>query len=123
MLRFAAEGRSLSITTEQLGVPTNANDLAKGILKVINANSKEFGTYHFCNTGSATWYDFAKAIFVHTGQENSVKLAKTDHYRTFAKRPAYSILDVSRFRETFQMEIPEWEESLKGLVEKTKKVN
>ena len=120
MLRFAEDGRDLTITTEQLGTPTNANDLAVAVLEIINSNSTAYGLYHFSNKGEATWFDFAHAIFTISGQIKNVKLAKTDHYRTFAARPAYSILNTSKFSETFGLAMMDWKESLQQLIKNHK---
>ncbi|MEL6812875.1 MAG: dTDP-4-dehydrorhamnose reductase [Bacteroidota bacterium] len=120
MLRFAAEGRDLNITTEQLGTPTNANDLAGAVLSIIQQNSTAYGLYHFSNKGSGTWYDFARAIFEYSGQLETVSLEKTEHYRTFAERPAYSILSKAKFSNTFNYPLVDWKESLKQLIENHK---
>ncbi|MBT8262777.1 MAG: dTDP-4-dehydrorhamnose reductase [Bacteroidia bacterium] len=116
VLRFASEGKPLTVTTEQTGVPTNANDLADAILKIVMGNAEAHGIFHFSNRGNATWYDFAEAILEFTGQLAGAKLAKTNHYRTFAKRPKYSILNTKRFSEAFGIVPLPWRESLKELV-------
>ncbi len=115
ILKFAKQEKELSITTEQIGTPTNANDLAKAILNTIAINSEKYGIYNFSNTGEATWYDFAKAILQHTKQFDPTKLAKTDHYRTFAKRPNYSVLSIQKFIISFNGLINDWESSLELL--------
>ena len=120
MLRFAEEGRELSITTEQLGTPTNANDLAQALLQIIAANNEKYGTYHFSNDGSGTWYDFAEAIFTYSNQLESVKLGKTEQYRTFAERPNYSVLNKDKFENTFEIPLVHWKDSLKQLIENHK---
>lgn len=117
MLRFAEEGRELTITTEQLGTPTNANDLAEVIVTLINSGHSKYGLYHFSNEGSATWYDFAHAIFTFSGQLENVKLGKTDYYRTFAERPAYSVLSKAKFKDNFPNPLIHWKQSLKQLIE------
>lgn len=117
MLRFAEENKELTITTEQLGTPTNANDLALALLEVIVQESKNHGLYHFSNEGSATWYDFAKAIFTSSGQLEQVKLGKTEHYRTFAKRPPYSILSKEKLKKTFGISLVDWKTSLDHLIQ------
>lgn len=119
ILRFAKTKKEVAITTEQMGTPTNANDLAKAILTIIKADSNAYGTYHFSNKGSATWYDFAEAILKFTEQKNALRLVKTDHYRTFAARPAYSVLDTTKFEQTFSFEIREWKKALKDLINST----
>jgi len=116
ILKFAKEGRELKITTEQTGTPTNANDLADALLNIVTNNSKEYGIYNFSNTGEANWYDFAKAILQHTKQFDPRKLAKTDHYRTFAKRPKNSVLDTLKYKNIFGKGLTNWKESLSTLI-------
>ena len=115
ILKHAAAGNPLTITTEQLGSPTNANDLAVSLLEIAQSDSKKYGVYHFSNEGEATWYDFAKAILEESGQLATANLAKTDHYRTFAERPTYSILDSSELYSEFNVRPVHWRESLKTL--------
>ncbi|KAA3623954.1 MAG: dTDP-4-dehydrorhamnose reductase [Flavobacterium sp.] len=115
ILRHANEGNPLTITTEQLGTPTNANNLAEAILLVATSESSAYGLYHYSNSGEASWYDFAKAILQESGQIETVNLAKTDHYRTFAKRPVYSILNSTKFCKAFKVDTINWRESLKTL--------
>ena len=117
MLRFADEQRDLSITTEQIGTPTNANDLAGAIIATIVSRNENYGVYHFSNEGSATWYDFAKAIFSFSEQLENLKLEKTKHYRTFAERPSYSILDKTKFTNNFIYPLVDWQDSLKKIIE------
>ncbi len=119
ILKYGKEGKPLTITTEQVGTPTNANDLAKAILEVIDSKSEAYGLYHYSNEGEATWYDFAKAILTFSGHLTPTNLAKTDHYRTFAARPKYSVLDKSRINRILEIRMIGWETSLKLLIEKT----
>jgi dTDP-4-dehydrorhamnose reductase len=115
VLRFAKEGKLLTVTTEQTGTPTNANDLAEAILTIIKINSKNYGIYNFSNQGEATWYDFAKEILIQTNQLTKSNLAKTDYYRTFAARPSYSVLDTRKYKNTFNKAVFDWKKSLKSL--------
>ena len=115
VLRFAKEGKLLTVTTEQTGTPTNANDLAEAILTIIRINSKNYGIYNFSNQGEATWYDFAKEILIQTNQLTKSNLAKTDYYRTFAARPSYSVLDTRKYKNTFNKAVFDWKKSLKSL--------
>jgi dTDP-4-dehydrorhamnose reductase len=116
MLRFAKEGKALTITTEQTGTPTNANDLARAILHIICTKNTQYGLYHYSNIGAATWYDFAQAIFEISQEIASVKLAKTDHYPTFAKRPAYSVMNCNKLFLTIGIKGVNWRESLKEII-------
>ena len=114
VLRFAKEGKPLTLTAEQTGTPTNANDLAEAILTIIRINSKNYGIYNFSNQGEATWYDFAKEILTQTNQLTKSNLAKTDYYRTFAVRPSYSVLDTRKYKNTFNKVVFDWKKSLKS---------
>lgn len=118
ILKFAKEGRDLSITTEQLGTPTNANDLAEAIMIIIKSGISDYGTYHFSNDGEATWHDFAKEILSQTKLLEAVKLAKTDYYPTFAQRPEYSILSKEKFKNTFAFPLLSWKQSLTNVIKK-----
>jgi dTDP-4-dehydrorhamnose reductase len=116
ILRFGREEKSLTITTEQIGTPTNANDLALVFLNVIVSESKEYGLYHFSNSGKATWFDFAEAIFEENPQFDATKLAKTDYYRTFAARPQFSVLETTKYINTFNNQVIDWRKSLSNLL-------
>jgi len=113
--RFVKEGRDLTITTEQIGTPTNANDLAEVILAIITSNTKKYGIYNFSNKGETTWYHFTKAILELTKQFDPSKLAKTDHYRTFAARPKYSVLNNNALKQIVTNSI-DWKTSLETLI-------
>ena len=116
ILKYASEGKDLTITTEQVGVPTNANDLAKVLIEVIAEGSEEYGLYHACNLGQATWYDFAKEILTITKQIKNINLAKTEHYSTFAARPKYSVLSIKKVEIIFKSNMVRWQDSLYELL-------
>jgi dTDP-4-dehydrorhamnose reductase len=116
MLKFAAAGKELTITTEQVGTPTNANDLAQVIWSLIVSEITKFGIYHYSNEGEGTWYDFASEIFKASPLLSNTKLAKTDHYPTFAKRPAYSVLSKAKIDQLLVKSAPDWKESLQQLI-------
>jgi len=116
MLRLASERDSLSVVADQIGTPTNAVDLAEGLLKIIQSPiinyQPPFGIYNFSNEGQCSWYDFAAAIFHQTGIKIDLKPIPTSAYPTPAKRPAYSVLDKTKIKKTFEIEIKEWKTSL-----------
>jgi len=116
MLEFAKQKKALTITTQQKGTPTNANDLAQVLVAIIKTGNARYGVYHFSNQGEATWYDFAKAIFKATGEIDTVNLAKTEHYATFAKRPSYSVLNCNKLKDTLGITYRNWEDSLKQII-------
>ena len=123
VLRITGEGKQMTVTTEQTGVPTNANDLADAILKTISSGSEEYGLYHFSNDGVATWYDFAEAILEEHGTNKDGVLAKTNHYRTFAARPAFSVLNTTKITEKLGIDIKHWRTSLNELIKENNSTN
>ena len=116
ILNKSKEKELLKITTKQTGTPTNANDLVKETIKIITNESTEYGLFHFSNSGEATWYDFAKTILQESKQIHQTKLEKTNHYRTFAARPEYSVLDINKFCNTFNIKPRKWAESVQSLI-------
>ncbi len=115
ILRYAEEGKPLTITTEQTGTPTNANDLAKALLQVIAQDSKDYGVYHYSNCGETTWFGFAEEILQQTEKLKDTKLAKTNHYRTFAARPAYSVLNNKKYLIIFKQPLIDWRKGVQNL--------
>jgi len=125
MQRLGKERTSLGVVYDQVGAPTYANDLAQAIIQIIDALEEKtekdiFGIYHFSNTGISSWYDFAVAIFDLSGIQIKVNPILTEDYPLPAKRPAYSVLNASKVREKFNMNIPHWRESLKVCIKKLK---
>ena len=118
MLRLGKEKSELGVIFDQIGTPTYARDLAKAIMAAIAQGIKP-GVYHFSNEGVISWYDFTKAIHRIAGITSChVRPLHTAEYPTPAKRPAYSVLDKTKIKETYNIEIPYWEESLKECIEK-----
>lgn len=114
ILQKAKEEATLNITTEQKGNPTNANDLAALILKIIEKKSEAYGIYHFSNLEKATWYDFAKSIVNLQPHTKAVLLASSS-YKTKAKRPLNSCLNKIKVISTFGVSILPWHNSLENL--------
>ena len=118
MLRLASEHESLSVVNDQIGTPTNAVDLAEVLIKIIESchaeliSASNYGIYNFSNQGQCSWYDFAKEIFHQKGVSIVLKPIPTSAYPTPAKRPAYSVLDKTKIKSTFDIEINEWQTSL-----------
>ncbi|CAM4445371.1 dTDP-4-dehydrorhamnose reductase [Flavobacterium terrigena] len=117
MLRLASERDSLSVVADQIGTPTNAVDLAEALLKIITSSQNEpievYGIYNFSNEGQCSWYDFAAEIFRVNNVSINLQPIPTSAYPTPAKRPAYSVLDKSKIKKVFGIEIKNWEDSLK----------
>ncbi|CAH8282824.1 dTDP-4-dehydrorhamnose reductase [Mariniflexile fucanivorans] len=82
----------LFITDEQIGCPTNTENLADFIIKIIIVRISKFGLYHFCDEKAMTWYDFANQVLFENYLLDKIKLVKSNSYRTFAKRPKNSVL-------------------------------
>lgn len=112
----AEAGETLNITTSQLGTPTNAHDLAAFILQIIHQKKLEFGLYHYSNLGEATWYDFAREIL--ELMNSKTELNENNDFQTLAVRPANSVLSKKKIQEVFQLPVPHWKESLKGLYQR-----
>ena len=125
MLRLGNEKENLGVIFDQVGTPTYARDLAKTCLEILTgANSvkisKDGNLYHYSNEGVASWYDFAISIMELGGENCKVKPIQTKDYPTLAKRPQYSVLNKSKIKTDFKIEIPYWRDSLKDCIEKIK---
>ena len=120
MLKLGTERDELNIIADQVGTPTYAIDLANAIFDIINSSSAAYGVYHYSNEGVTSWFDFAKAIFVISETTVKVNPIPGSAYPTKATRPAFSVMDKTRIKETFSIEIPYWRDSL---VECIKQIN
>lgn len=117
MIRLGNERSELGIIADQIGSPTNAADLAQAILTIISSvarGEKPFipGIYHYSNEGVASWYDFTKAIFEIAGINCFVKPIATEDYPSPVQRPPYSIMNKSKIKLIFGLQIPHWRDSL-----------
>jgi len=116
MIRLGKEKPELGVIFDQIGTPTYARDLAIAIFAAINQGVKP-GLYHFSNEGVISWYDFTKAIHRIAGITTChVRPLHTEEYPTPAARPHYSVLDKTKIKQTYGLEIPYWEESLSECV-------
>jgi dTDP-4-dehydrorhamnose reductase len=120
MLRLATERDSLSVVSDQIGTPTNAVDLAECLLTIVTFDFRLstfdcYGIYNFSNEGQCSWYDFAKEIFRVNNVSINLQPIPTTAYPTPAKRPAYSVLDKTKLKQVFGIEVKSWEESLKNV--------
>ena len=118
MLQLASERDSISVVKDQIGSPTNAVDLAEVLVQIsIAYNLKSstynlFGIYNFSNEGQCSWYDFAKKIFEVNNNTITLNPILSSQYPTLAKRPAFSVLDKSKIKNIFNLQINQWEDSL-----------
>lgn len=124
-----ADKNPLNVVYDQIGSPTYARDLADTILQMIlSLEQKKYvephlwGTYHYTNEGVASWYDFAQAIFELSKQTKDKKVnlqpIRSAQYPTPAERPSYSVLDKSKIKQHFDIEIPHWRDALKRCLSK-----
>ena len=118
MLKLGKEREQLGIIADQIGTPTYAIDLAATILHIIKNDNQQHGIYHYSNEGVTSWFDFAKAIFDLGGVSVKALPIKSSEYVTKATRPAFSVMDKSKIKNTFGIEIPYWRESLEVCIER-----
>lgn len=123
MIRLGEERESLGVIFDQVGTPTYARDLAVAIFAAIEKGIVP-GIYHFSNEGVCSWYDFTQVIHHLAGIKTcKLKPLHTEEYPTKAARPHYSVLDKTKIKETYGIEIPYWMESLGECIEKLKSEN
>lgn len=125
MFNLTATKPALKVVFDQCGTPTYAYDLAKAISVITEDYKKErssldyskTGIYHFSNEGVCSWFDFTKMIAEYSGHtECEINPCYSDEYPSLVKRPAYSVLDKSKIKETFGVKVPYWTDSLKTCI-------
>jgi dTDP-4-dehydrorhamnose reductase len=124
MLHLGNERKELGIVFDQTGSPTYTGDLAETLMEIISfSEKKEYipGIYNYSNEGVCSWYDFAREIMKQGGRNCHVKPIRTSEYPLPAKRPEYSVLDKSKIKRTFGIEIPHWIDSLSTALANLKK--
>ena len=121
MLRLGKEREQLGVVFDQIGSPTYARDLARAIMTAVDKGIVP-GVYHFTNEGVCSWYDFTRAIHRIAGIDKChVSPIHTEDYPVPAPRPHYSVLDKSKIKKTYGIDIPWWEDSLKECMAKLDK--
>ena len=114
MLKLTTEKPSLKVVFDQVGTPTYAGDLAEAIMHVIPSEASVSQTYHFTNEGVTSWYDFAHTIAEYAGHTAcDIRPCHSSEFPSPVRRPAYSVLDKTRIKETLGLRIPYWTASLK----------
>ena len=118
MLMLGKDKPALKVVFDQVGSPTCARDLARAIVTVISADEWHGGIYHFSDEGVISWYDFTKAIHRLAGITTcDVHPCHSDEFPAKAHRPAYSVLDKTKFKATFGVTVPYWLDSLKDTID------
>lgn len=120
MLKLGADRNELNVIADQIGTPTYAIDLAGAILTIITSGQTDYGVYHYSNEGVTSWYDFAVGIFDISETAIKVKPIPTSQYPTRATRPKFSVMDKTKIKATFNIEVPYWRDSLKICIERLK---
>jgi len=123
MLRLMKEKPQISVVNDQVGSPTYAADLANSIMRIISSGNWRPGFYHFSNEGVITWFEFASVIRELINSNCKLNPITTLQYPTPAKRPQYSVLDTSKIRETYNISLKNWKESLAHCLEKIETQN
>ena len=119
MIKLGREKESLGVVFDQIGTPTYAADLAQAIVTVIETPCWHPGIYHFTNEGVCSWFDFTIAIHELAGIKNChVSPILSEEYAYKTPRPHYSVLDKSKFKKTFGVEIPYWLDGLRRCIAK-----
>ena len=113
MQRLLKEHDTLSVVNDQIGSPTYAADLAQAMMDILTSNKWIPGIYNYSNEGAISWYEFALAIQEITGDTCEVGGIPSSSYPTPAKRPAFSLLDKSKIKEVYGVDVPEYKDSLK----------
>ena len=117
MLNLFATKDELNIVADQFGQPTNANDLAEAIMKIIKSEKITPGIFNFSNLGRISWFDFAEKIAGLSEAKIKLNAIETSQYPTPAKRPKNSVLDLDKISKTYAIQLKPWEESLEDCVQ------
>jgi dTDP-4-dehydrorhamnose reductase len=119
MLNLTATKPELKVVFDQVGTPTYAQDLADAIYRIIDGRmmAGNEGTYHYSNEGVCSWFDFTKMIAEYAGNRDcDVQPCHSDEFPSKVVRPSYSVLDKTKFKETFGMAVPYWTDSLRRCI-------
>lgn len=115
MLNLTATKPELKVVFDQVGTPTYAYDLAQAIITILAV--PKTGIYHFSNEGVCSWFDFTKMIAEYSGQTNcNIQPCHSEEFPSPVKRPSFSVLDKTKIKETFNIQIPYWTDSLKKCI-------
>jgi len=120
MIRLMREKESINVVSDQIGSPTYAADLAKVIMQIISSSKFVAGIYHYSNEGQVSWYEFAVAIRELINSKCQVNPIPASQYPTPAKRPQYSLLDKTKIKAVYGIEIPDWKSSLIRCIDQLK---
>jgi dTDP-4-dehydrorhamnose reductase len=117
MIELMKKNNSVKVVNDQIGSPTYAYDLANVILKIIVNYKTESGLFHYSNEGEISWFEFARSIRELHKLDCEIIGVSSKEFKTLAKRPQYSLLNKSKIKTTFNLEIPDYKQSLKNCIE------
>ena len=123
MLQLTAQKPQVKVVFDQVGTPTYAYDLAATIFNIVENRQYEGkdGIYHFSNEGVCSWFDFAKMIVKYAGHTAcDIRPCHSSEFSSKVHRPSYSVLDKTKIKEAFGIQIPYWTESLQTCIEQLK---
>ena len=117
MIELMKKNKSIKVVNDQIGSPTYAYDLAKVIVEIIMYHKTESGLFHYSNEGEISWFEFARSIRELYKLDCEIIGVSSKEFKTLAKRPKYSLLNKSKIKTTFNLEIPNYKQSLKNCIE------
>ena len=117
MISLMKNNNTVKVVNDQIGSPTYANDLAKFIIEIIMNSKNKSGLFHYSNEGEISWFEFAKSIKELYNLDCEIIGVSSKEFKTLAKRPKYSLLNKSKIKTTFNLEIPNYKQSLKNCIE------
>ena len=117
MIDLMKKNNSVKVVNDQIGSPTYTYDLAKVIIEIIMNNKNKSGLFHYSNEGEISWFEFAKSIREFYNLDCKIIGVSSKEFKTLAKRPQYSLLNKSKIKTTFNLEIPNYKQSLKNCIE------
>ncbi|MDA8938701.1 dTDP-4-dehydrorhamnose reductase [Flavobacteriaceae bacterium] len=120
MIELMKKNNSVKVVNDQIGSPTYAYDLAKVILKIIMNYKTESGLFHYSNEGQISWFEFARSIRELYNLDCEIIGVSSNEYKTLAKRPQYSLLNKSKIKKIFNLEIPNYKQSLENCIKAIK---
>jgi dTDP-4-dehydrorhamnose reductase len=117
MIDLMKKNKSVKVVNDQIGSPTYAHDLARLIIEIIINYKNESGLFHYSNDGEISWFDFARSIKELYNLDCEIIGVSSKEFKTLAKRPEYSLLNKSKIKTTFNLEIHNYKQSLKNCIE------
>jgi len=116
MIDLMKKNNSVKVVNDQIGSPTYAYDLAKVILEIIMSYKTESGLFHYSNEGEISWFEFARSIKEFYNLNCEIIGVSSKEFKTIAKRPKYSLLDKTKIKETYNIKVPDYKDSLKKCI-------